>query len=415
MRVGVDIGGTFTDVVAIDPESGQLLIFKGLITPEDLSSCFLEALQAVNRGQPGQEFAIVHGTTVATNALLQGSEHVVGMITTTGFRDVLEIGRHFRRRLYDLFLDKPRPLIPACLRLEVEERKDSKGQTLVPLKVEDVRTAAQMLRERGAKSACICFINGYADGQHEQEARKILLDENPGLYVSLSSEVSPEYREFERFSTTAVNAIVTPVVDDYLRRLDARCAEEGFHARIAIMQSSGGMFSPEEARRFPVRLIESGPAAGVLAARHIGSLCGENNLITFDMGGTTAKVGLIRGGEIEMKTEYCVGSGVHGDDTEGYPIRTPAVDLVEVSAGGGSIAWVQGGSVLRVGPRSAGARPGPVCYGLGGMEPTITDAHLATGRLRPDYFLGGRMPLDTEGCLAALERKAAGPLGLPGG
>ena len=413
MRVGIDIGGTFTDLVAVDPNSGELFVFKRLTTPEDLSHCFLEALQFANRERPGQEFSVVHGTTVATNALLQGGDHAVGMITTAGFQDVIEIGRHFRRRLYDLFLDKPRPLIPAGLRLGVEERKDSRGETVVPLKPEGVRAAARIFEERGVRSACICFINAYADGQHEQEARQILLEELPDLYVSVSSEVSPEYREFERFSTTAVNATVMPVVDDYLRRLNSRCAEEGLNARIAIMQSSGGMISPDEARRFPVRLIESGPAAGVLAARYIGSLCGENNLIAFDMGGTTAKVGLIRDGEIEMKTEYRVGSGIHGDDTEGYPIKTPAIDLVEVSAGGGSIAWVQGGRVLRVGPRSAGANPGPVCYGMGGDEPTITDAHLATGRLRADYFLGGEMPLDVSSCRSALERKTAGPLGMP--
>jgi N-methylhydantoinase A len=413
MRVGIDIGGTFTDIVAVDPDSGHLLVSKRLTTPEDLSRCFLEALQLVNRERPGHEFAVVHGTTVATNALLQGGNHAVGMIATAGFRDVIEIGRHFRRRLYDLFLDKPRPLIPACLRLEVQERKDSMGETVIPLNLEDVRAAARTFQKCGVGSVCICFINAYADGRHEQAARRIVLEETPGVYVSISSEVSPEYREFERFSTTAVNAIVMPVVDDYLRRLNSRCAAEGVNARIAIMQSNGGMMSPEEARRFPVRLIESGPAAGVLAARHIGSLCGEDNVIAFDMGGTTAKVGLIREGEIQMKTEYRVGGGIHGDDTEGYPIKTPAIDLVEVSAGGGSIAWVQGGSVLRVGPQSAGARPGPACYGLGGAEPTITDAHLATGRLRPDYFLGGRMLLDVDNCRAALERKAAGPLGMP--
>lgn len=412
MRVGIDIGGTFTGVVTADERSGDLVLFKCLTTPEDLSRCFFTALDFAIKELAPECLSVVHGTTVAANALLEHAESPVGMLTTSGFRDVLEIGRHFRRRIYDFFLEKPRVLVPRDLRLEVIERKDASGTTITPLQSGAVRNAARILRDRNIRSVSVCFINSYADGSHEQEARKIFLEEYPDLLVSVSSEVCPEYREFERFSTTCVNAVLRPVVHDYLQQIMDMCGARRLPTQVAIMQSNGGMMTPEDAQAFPVQIVESGPAAGVLAAQYVGALCDELNLIAFDMRGTTAKAGLIRNGRIEMKSEYRVCGGVHGDDSDGYPIKAPAIDLVEVSAGGGSIAWVDSGGRLRVGPQSAGAKPGPVCYSFGGQQPTVTDANLLTGRLEPTYFLGGQMLLAVEQAHHSMRNMVAGPLDL---
>jgi N-methylhydantoinase A len=412
LRVGIDIGGTFTDLMAVDDETGEYLQNKCLTTPDDLTCCFFEVLDTVARSKPGLPLAVVHGTTAATNVLLEGGDHRVAMLTTEGFRDVLEIGRHFRRRVYNLFLEKPPVLVPRDLRLEVPERIDAQGRVVRALDQDSVRAAASKLRGHAIQSVAICFLNAYCNGEHEQEAKRLLSEICPELLLSLSSEVCPESRELERFSTTCVNAIVMPVVDRYLQCLEQNLAVRYPGSNVRIIQSNGGMITPDEARGRPVQLIESGPAAGVLAARSLGVAGGQSNLISFDMGGTTAKVGLIRDGQIAMKNEYRVGGRVHGDDSDGYPIKTPVIDLVEVSAGGGTIASVDTGGALRLGPRSAGARPGPACYGLGGEEPTITDAHIVAGHLQPDYFLGGRMALDVERARDSIQRKIAGPLAL---
>ena len=360
--------------------------------------------------------SVVHATTVATNAIIEGKIARSGFITTDGFRDLLEIARQVRPTLYDPQFEKTRPLIPRDRAVGVVERLGPKGEVLLPLDEGSVREAAALMRREGVESIAVCLLHSYVNPEHERRIGAILADELPGVPVSLSAEVAPEFREYLRASTTVINAAIRPVVERYLERIEARLVEAGIDAKLLVMQSSGGVFSSEAASRRPVFMVESGPAAGVIASASLGEALGLPDILSFDMGGTTAKVGLIQGGKPSVTKDYQVGghasAGIGGMSLSGYPVRTPVVDLVEIGAGGGSIAWVDSGGLLRVGPQSAGADPGPVCYRRGGVEPTVTDANVVLGRLNPGYFLGGEIGLDVEGARRAIQERCADPLGL---
>ena len=418
-RVGVDIGGTFTDAALVDAETGQVRVVKVLTTPEDPAKGFMNALERglSECGAGGRDVAAtVHATTVATNAIIEGKTARVGMLVTRGFRDILEIGRQIRSRLYDVHLQKPAPLVPRRWSLEVTERLDAEGRVLEPLDLEGVRAAVRRLRDEAAEAVVICFLHAYLNPVHERAAAAVVREEMPGAWLSVSSEVCPEFREYLRGSTAAVNAAVMPIVSRYLDAIESRLAALGATAPFYVMQSNGGVMTSSSAKERPVYMVESGPAAGVIAAGAVAASYGYPNVLSFDMGGTTAKVGLIQDGQFRVSTEMEVGAQAVTPLGEGrgggYPVRTPVIDLVEVGAGGGSEAWIDAGGALRVGPQSAGARPGPACYGLGGATTTITDANLVLGRINPSFFLGGEMMLDADAARRAVAEGVAAPLGL---
>ena len=357
---------------------------------------------------------VVHATTIATNALIEKKTARVGLITNRGFRDVLEIRRHYRTNLYDMFMSEQVPLVPRELRLELDCRTDFRGEVLEPIDEAQVVALMQNLKAEGVEACAVCLLHSYAAPEQEERIAEIGREIHPAAVYTCSSSVCPEYREYERTSTTVVNAAVMPLVDRYLSELEGRLRDNGYARELYIMQSNGGMMMSTQIRRTPVNIIESGPAAGVVAAAAIGQLTGRPNLISFDMGGTTAKAALIHDGHVALTNEYEVGGGGgHGaEKQEGVCNRVPVMEIAEVGAGGGSIAWIDVGGALRVGPTSAGADPGPVCYGNGGKSPTTTDANLVLGRLGADYFLGGEMPLDIDGARRAIESAIARPLNL---
>ena len=419
VRVAVDIGGTFTDATLIDEQSGAVSIAKVLTTPGDPSEGFMQAVEralADGNVEAAQVGFVVHATTVATNAIIEGKIARGGFVTTDGFRDLLEIARQVRPSLYDTQFEKAKPLVPRDRAVTVAERLGPAGEVLRLLEEDSVRAAAEILRREEVETVAVCLLHAYVNPEHELRVGAILAEELPGVPVSLSAEVAPEFREYLRASTTVINAVIRPVVERYLQRIESRLADAGVRAKLLVMQSSGGVFSSEAARTRPVFMVESGPAAGVIASAHLGETLGRPDILSFDMGGTTAKVGLIQDGQPSVTKNYNVGghagAGIGGMSLSGYPVRTPVVDLVEIGAGGGSIAWVDSGGLLRVGPQSAGADPGPVCYRRGGTEPTVTDANVVLGRLNPDYFLGGEIGLDVEGARRAIEDRCAKPLGL---
>jgi N-methylhydantoinase A len=419
VRLAIDIGGTFTDATLIDEETGGVAIAKVLTTPSDPSEGFMQAVErALADGgvQAAQVSFVVHATTVATNAIIEGTIARSGFVTTDGFRDLLEIARQVRPTLYDTQFEKAAPLVPRDRAVVVRERLGPAGEVLLALDDDSVREAAAILRREEVESVAVCLLHSYVNPEHEQRVGAILAEELPGVPISLSAEVAPEFREYLRASTTVINAVIRPVVERYLERIESRLAHAGIAAKLLVMQSSGGVFGSAAAAAKPVFMVESGPAAGVIAAAYLGETLGRPDILSFDMGGTTAKVGLIQGGRPSVTKDYNVGgragAGIGGLSLSGYPVRTPVVDLVEIGAGGGSIAWVDSGGLLRVGPRSAGADPGPVCYRRGGTEPTVTDANVVLGRLNPGYFLGGEMGLDVEGARNAIEERCAKPLGL---
>jgi N-methylhydantoinase A len=418
-RLGIDVGGTFTDGALVDETTGEILIVKVPTTPVDPAIGFMTTVErALQRSHSISDAVrlVVHATTVATNALIEGKTARVGMITTKGFRDVLEIGRQIRSRLYDVHLTKPRPLVSRRWSFEVRERLDADGRILEPLDAEGVRQAVRQLKAEQVEAIVCCFLHAYINPAHERLAAEILRAEYPEALLSISSEVCPEFREYLRASTTAVNAAVMPIISRYLDALESRLQAQGISAPFYVMQSSGGVMSVQSAKQRPVYMVESGPAAGVIAAGAFALSHGYTNVISFDMGGTTAKVGLIRDGQPQLSTEFEVGGQAITPLGEGrgsgYPVRTPVIDLVEVGAGGGSEAWIDAGGALRVGPHSAGAVPGPVCYGQGGTTPTITDANLLLGRLNADFFLGGEIALDLEASREAMSARCAQRLGL---
>lgn len=416
-RIGVDIGGTFTDVALVDETSGEIGIAKVSTTPQDLALGVVTALEsAIERHgvRPPDVGFLSHATTVVTNALLQEKGARTALITTRGFRDLLELRRSARADLYDLFQDPPSVLVPRHLRLEITERLDAQGEVVTPLAENEIDDLIRFLRAHEIEAVAVCFLYAFLNGAHEARVGERLREALPGVPVFLSSEVLPEIREFERTSTTAVCAYVGPLLASYLGRLEQSTQSLGLPA-LHVMASSGGVLEVPEVLTMPAMVVESGPAAGVVAAAHIGRELGLANLISFDMGGTTAKASLIEEGRVETTSEYEVGGSgnvsrwLHGT---GHPIRVPVIDLAEVSAGGGSIAWIDPGGALRVGARSAGAEPGPVCYGLGGTEPTVTDADLVLGYLDPAHLLGGALEVDIDRARNAIDEQIAGPLGL---
>lgn len=419
-RLGVDVGGTFTDAILWDETTGTGRIAKVPSTPADPSEGFLRVAHQIldaAGAKPSEVVTMVHGTTVATNAIIEGKTARTAFITTRGFRDMLEIARQIRPSLYDLQFEKPRPLVSRDLCFEVTERLDARGNVVAPLDDKAVRHLAEQLAAEGLESVAVCFLHAYLNPDHEWRAGEILRETLPaGTLVSLSADVAPEFREYFRASTTVVNAAIRPIVQRYLRAIGQSLAADGFTSTLLVMQSNGGVMTAETAEQKPVFLVESGPAAGVIAATYLGERLGFPDVISFDMGGTTAKAGLVRDGQPAITKDYEVGAragtGTGGSRGSGYPIRTPVIDLVEIGAGGGSIAWVDAGGVLRVGPRSAGADPGPACYGSGGTEPTVTDANLVLGRINGDYFLGGVMALDVEAARRAIHEKVARALGM---
>ncbi|HEY3075122.1 MAG TPA: hydantoinase B/oxoprolinase family protein, partial [Burkholderiales bacterium] len=407
LRIGLDIGGTFTDFVLYDAEARALSLYKCLTTPHDPSVAALEGLAQLT-GQVGISLAevdeIVHGTTLVTNAIIERRGARLGLITTAGFRDVLEMGIEQRYDIYDLFLRFPEPLVPRRHRLAVPERLDRDGRVVVPLDLDALRAAVRRLADERVEALALCFLHSYANPAHEQAAANLIRREFPALSLSLSSEVVAELREYPRAVTTCANAYVQPLVERYLANLEASLAARGFRGALRLMHSAGGLVSPAAARRFPIRLLESGPAGGALASALVGKLAQRTGVISFDMGGTTAKACLVENERTEVASMMEAARVHRFKPGSGLPIKAPVIDMIEIGAGGGSIAAIDEVGLLRVGPRSAGADPGPACYGRGGSEPTVTDANLLLGYYDPAFFLGGRMTLEREAAHAALAR-----------
>ena len=402
LRIGVDIGGTFTDLVALDEATGAVVTTKALSTPRELLEGVLRCVDQAGVRLPDCRF-VIHGTTIGINALVELKGARTGLVTTEGFRDVLEIGRGNFLKMYDVLYRRPEPLVPRGRSREVPERLSATGEVLVPLDEEAVRAAARQLLAAGVESVAVVFLFSYRDPAHEQRAAQIVAAEMPGVSVSASHRITQEWREYERTSTTVVNAYVQPIMDRYLGEFGRDLGGRGFRGELLVTQSNGGAFSLEAARSKPVHTIESGPAAGVTGSASLSRILGADRLISFDMGGTTAKCAIVERGLVQTTDEYHV---------DGRPLRIPVIDINEVSAGGGTIAWIDAGGALMLGPHSAGADPGPVCYARGGQDPTVTDANLVLGRIDAGRFLGGAMPLDLAGAVRAIDGTIGAPLGL---
>jgi N-methylhydantoinase A len=410
-RVTIDVGGTFTDCLVLDENAGVLAQFKAPTTPTDPSIGFIDALEKAARGHGdsladflGKIGLLVHGTTLATNTLINKSGAVTGMVTTTGFRDILEIRRghkNVRTSMYNVFVPPYKPLIPRHRRKEVNERVLYTGETLTPLDEGDVRAAAEALDQAGVAAVAVGFLHSYANPAHEQRTAEILGELLPGVYITTSAEILPVWREWERFSTTAISAYTGPAVERYLRSLERRLNDGGFAGTLLLMLSDGLVESVENCIPRAVYLIGSGPAAAPSGAVHVGSRMGRNDLLSFDMGGTSIDIGVVMGGEIPTTTEGWV---------QDERVAIKMVDIMSAGAGGGSIAWVDSLGLLRVGPHSAGSEPGPACYAKGGEDPTVTDADVILGYLDPDFFLGGEIALDSKLSAKAISEKVGGPL-----
>ena len=405
-RIGIDVGGTFTDFTLVNEQTGGVAFHKVPSTPHDPSEAIERGIADLLRDhaiRPDEIGHIGHGTTVATNLIIERKGAPCGLITTRGFRDVLELARQTRPHLYDYTVVKPPPLVPRMWRKEVGERLLADGSVREPLDEGDVRRAALALRDAGVESVAICFLHAYRNPAHERRARDIVREVMPDVYVSVSSEVLPEFREYERLSTTAMNASIGPRMQLYLRRFLDRVAQMGIAVEPLTIHSNGGLMSVETVRSFPVRTCLSGPAAGVVGAAEVGRVAGFRNLVTFDVGGTSTDVSLIVDGQPVFTSNRTVA---------GYPVKTPMIDIHVIGAGGGSIAWLDEVGSLKVGPHSAGAVPGPVAYGRGGIEPTITDAQITLHRLNPVALLKGAMAVDESSARRIIAQDVAAPLGL---
>ena len=411
----MDIGGTFTDLVVIDEGTGAVRVGKVLTTAKDPAHGVEQGVQSLLEEAavtPARVRAVVHGTTLATNALIERKGARTALLTTEGFRDALEIGREGRYDMYDLLIDPPAPLVPRHLRREVPERLLPDGAVLRPLDEEAARRVIGELVDAGVEALAICLLHAYLNPAHERRLAELVREAAPHLAVSCSSDVVPEIREYERTSTTTANVYVAPLMARYLEDLERRLAGLGVPGQLYVMQSSGGIALPPLARRLPIRLVESGPAAGALAAAQAARERGDVRLLSFDMGGTTAKACVIDGGAPLVAREFEVARADRFKKGSGLPIRVPVIEMIEIGAGGGSIARVDRMGLLKVGPDSAGADPGPACYNLGGGQPTVTDADLLLGYLDAGFFLGGRMRLDRGAAERAVQEHVARPLGL---
>jgi len=406
LRIGVDVGGSFTDFVLIDTDKAEFRFFKVSSTPHDPSVAIAEGVKEMLRlfdADPSKVGFFGHGTTVATNMIIERRGVATGLLTTRGFRDVLDIGRQTRPALFDYGVAKPPALVDRYRRLDVDERVTAKGEVLHVIDLEQTAQAVQKLRESGVESVAISFLHSYRNAEHERKAREVVQKLMPDVYVSISSDVLPEFREYERTSTTVLNAYVGPPMKNYLARLEGRVKEVGIPVEPLTVHSNGGLLSLKSVEELPVLTCLSGPAAGVVGAAAVGSAAGFGNLITFDVGGTSTDVSLIEDGRPKFTPNRLVA---------GYPAKVPMVDIHVIGAGGGSIASVDDAGGLKVGPRSAGAAPGPVAYGKGGTEPTLTDANIYLGRLNPVALLEGRMPVDRQSAHDAIKAKIADPLGI---
>ena len=410
-RIGIDVGGTFTDFVLVD--EGRIAVEKHPTTTQDPSVGALEGLDLLleRHGVPLEAVEqIVHGTTLVANALIERRGAVTGLLATEGFRDTLEIRREVRFDIYDLGIEFPAPLVPRPLRREVRERTDHYGSILLELDEDSLRTEVEELLQAGASSVAVCLLHSYANATHERRIKELLGAEFPQLLVSISSDITAFIGEYERTSTTVVNAYVQPLIRGYLERLEDGLQRRGFRGDFYLMTSAGGTITVETAARYPVLLLESGPVAGALMSQYLGRGIGVENLLAFDMGGTTAKGCVIKGGALRKEYATEVARSYQYKKGSGIPLMIPSVQLIEIGAGGGSIASVDTLGRLRVGPESAGADPGPACYGRGGAHPTVTDADLLLGYLDPGFFLGGEMRLDLEAGRQAMQREVAEPL-----
>jgi N-methylhydantoinase A len=416
-RIGIDIGGTFTDVALVEEGTGRIAIAKLPTTPPDFGQAVIDGIRQGlddNRIDPAEVSLLSHATTVVTNALLENKGARAGFVATRGFRDILELRRSSRADLYDLLQDAPAVLVPRRWRFEITERIDAQGEVIMPLAGEELPALIEAIRDAGLQTVAVSFLFSFLNDVHERRVGEALRAALPGVGVYLSSEVLPEIREFERASTTAVCAVVGPVLASYLGRLQSAISKFGL-PKLLVMGSSGGVLDIEEALRMPAMVVESGPAAGVVAASLAGRQLDRPNLISFDMGGTTAKASVIANGEVAVTADYEVGGSGHANrwmHGTGHPVRVPVIDLAEVSAGGGSIAWVDPGGSLKVGPHSAGADPGPAAYGAGGTSPTVTDADVVLGYLDREALLGGALRIDLAAAERAIETAIGRPLGL---
>ena len=415
-RLGCDIGGTFTDFVLLNDRTGEIRINKCLTTPQDPSDAVEQGIRELEEKTPGfvrQLDEVIHGTTLVINSIIERKGAKTGLITTRGFRDVLELGREIRYAPYDIFAEFPEPLVPRRLRLEVDERIRSDGSVLKPLEPNEAREVVKNLTEMGVDSIAVCLLNSFENPAHELMIKDIVQQEAPEISVSISYEVLPQIREYERVSTTVTNAYVKPLTERYLSKLSQRLKAIGSDGKLFIMLSSGGITSVDTAAEFPVRIIESGPTAAVISGQYYGKLFNISEMFCFDMGGTTAKSCLIQAGAAGVVPTFEVGRVQRFMKGSGLTIQVPVVDLMEIGAGGGSIAKVSKMGTLQVGPESSGADPGPICYGRGGAEPGVTDADLVLGYLDENYFLGGEMRLHKEAARKGIEERIAGPLGVP--
>ncbi len=411
-RLGVDVGGTFTDFVLLDEIDGAIRIAKSLTTPADPSVGVLTGLRAFDDPCPGHIAAtnrIAHATTLVANTVIERKGAVTALLTTEGFRDILELRRHTRVTTYELWEDPPTPLVPRWLRLPVGERVFADGAVLKPVPRDDIAAAVEVMQREGVESVAVAFLHSYVNPENERAARDILAELAPDLPVTLSSDVLPQIKEYERTSTTVVNGYVKPLAQNYLNNLGRGLGETGYTAPLQIMLSNGGLGSTDTAGAFPIRLIESGPVAGAIVGRQIAQNLDLDDVLSFDMGGTTAKACLIRDQALPITEELEVARAKRFTKSSGFPVGVPAVSMIEIGAGGGSIAAVNRMGLVQVGPESAGAEPGPICYGRGGKTPTVTDADLTLGYLNPDNFAGGSMALDTKGAAAGLEESIGGP------
>ena len=417
-RVGVDIGGTFTDIVFMD-EDGNVLTKKISSSVDNYAEAIVDGLGQVfaAHGLAGTDvLEVLHGTTVASNAILEHKGAKTGLIGTKGFRDILEIRNLRVPKLYDLEWDKPPALVDRYLRLTVEERVSTQGDVQTPLNVAEAKSAVDILLAEGVEVIAVALINSFANPAHEQEIRDIIKAKAPDIPVCISFDVLPEIKEYERTSTTVINAYLLPIVSKYLATLTAELTDAKVGSPLLLMQSNGGLMTAEAAAELPCNIVESGPAGGVVGGHAFGAKVGLKNIITFDMGGTTAKASLIEHGTYTRSLEFQVGGGILTGSRlmtgAGYLLKVPAIDLAEVGAGGGSIIWIDAGGSLQIGPQSAGANPGPVCYGIGGTEPTVTDANVVLGYLNPAHLVGGELMIDAQRSKDVLAEKIAGPLGL---